>query len=144
MRKRQRTRQAPRDPGTILKLCSDPKTRLLIGDAATVAEQILYVNEVLGDFSRITFQTGILCARARYIKLLFMPVLAGRTLPITNRGKPHLASRPLHFARQHLANFRRCAHQRLSQPLWPSRNRNRELQNPHLTSTDNSLPYGCG
>ena len=22
--------------------------------------------------------------------------------------------------------------------------RNRELQNPHLTSTDNSLPYGCG
>src|SRR5580704_4826428 len=25
-----------------------------------------------------------------------------------------------------------------------SGNRNRDLQNPHLTSTDNPLPYGCG
>jgi len=32
---------------------------LLIGDAETVAEKILYVNEVLGGLSRITFQMGV-------------------------------------------------------------------------------------
>jgi probable LLM family oxidoreductase len=32
---------------------------LLIGDAETVAEKILYVNEVLGGISRITFQMGV-------------------------------------------------------------------------------------
>jgi hypothetical protein len=31
----------------------------LIGDAETVAEKILYVNEVLGGISRITFQMGV-------------------------------------------------------------------------------------
>ena len=32
---------------------------LLIGDAETVAEKILYVNETLGGLSRITFQMGV-------------------------------------------------------------------------------------
>jgi probable LLM family oxidoreductase len=32
---------------------------LLIGDAKTVAEKIIYVNEVLGGLSRITFQMGV-------------------------------------------------------------------------------------
>ena len=32
---------------------------LLIGDAETVAEKILYVNEALGGLSRITFQMGV-------------------------------------------------------------------------------------
>jgi probable LLM family oxidoreductase len=36
-----------------------PTGALLIGDADTVSEKILYVNEVLGGLSRITFQMGV-------------------------------------------------------------------------------------
>ncbi len=36
-----------------------PTGALIIGDAETVAEKILYVNEVLGGLSRITFQMGV-------------------------------------------------------------------------------------
>ena len=36
-----------------------PTGALLIGDAETVAEKILYVNEALGGVSRITFQMGV-------------------------------------------------------------------------------------
>ena len=36
-----------------------PTGALLIGDADTVAEKILYVNKVLGGISRITFQMGV-------------------------------------------------------------------------------------
>src|ERR1700729_1691811 len=36
-----------------------PTGALLIGDADTAAEKILYVNEVLGGLSRITFQMGV-------------------------------------------------------------------------------------
>jgi probable LLM family oxidoreductase len=36
-----------------------PTGPLLIGDAETVAQKILYVNEVLGGLSRITFQMGV-------------------------------------------------------------------------------------
>jgi alkanesulfonate monooxygenase SsuD/methylene tetrahydromethanopterin reductase-like flavin-dependent oxidoreductase (luciferase family) len=36
-----------------------PTGALLIGDAKTVANKILYVNEVLGGISRITFQMGV-------------------------------------------------------------------------------------
>src|SRR6266702_1052869 len=36
-----------------------PTGALLIGDAKTVAKKILYVNEVLGGISRITFQMGV-------------------------------------------------------------------------------------
>ncbi|MGA2813199.1 MAG: LLM class flavin-dependent oxidoreductase [Candidatus Acidiferrum sp.] len=36
-----------------------PKGALLIGDAETVAEKILYVHEALGGISRITFQMGV-------------------------------------------------------------------------------------
>src|SRR6202158_3147169 len=36
-----------------------PTGALLIGDAKTVAEKMLYVNEVLGGLSRITFQMGV-------------------------------------------------------------------------------------
>jgi hypothetical protein len=35
-----------------------PTGALLIGDAETVAEKVLYVNKVLGGISRITFQMG--------------------------------------------------------------------------------------
>src|ERR1700736_6329849 len=36
-----------------------PTGALLIGDAKTVARKILYVNEVLGGISRVTFQMGV-------------------------------------------------------------------------------------
>ncbi len=36
-----------------------PTGALLIGDAETVAKKILYVNEVLGGISRVTFQMGV-------------------------------------------------------------------------------------
>jgi len=36
-----------------------PTGALLIADAATIVEKILYVNEVLGGLSRITFQMGV-------------------------------------------------------------------------------------
>jgi probable LLM family oxidoreductase len=36
-----------------------PTGALLIGDAETIAKKILYVNEVLGGLSRITFQMGV-------------------------------------------------------------------------------------
>ena len=36
-----------------------PTGALLIGDAETVAKKIIYVNEVLGGLSRITFQMGV-------------------------------------------------------------------------------------
>src|ERR1700726_275688 len=36
-----------------------PKGALLIGDAGTVAEKILYIHEALGGISRITFQMGV-------------------------------------------------------------------------------------
>ena len=36
-----------------------PTGALLIGDAETIAEKILYVSEVLGGLSRITFQMGV-------------------------------------------------------------------------------------
>src|ERR1700677_3232649 len=36
-----------------------PAGALLIGDAKTVAEKILYVNEALGGISRLTFQMGV-------------------------------------------------------------------------------------
>jgi len=36
-----------------------PTGALLIGDAQTVAEKILYVNEALGGISRLTFQMGV-------------------------------------------------------------------------------------
>jgi alkanesulfonate monooxygenase SsuD/methylene tetrahydromethanopterin reductase-like flavin-dependent oxidoreductase (luciferase family) len=36
-----------------------PTGALLIGDAKTVAKKILYVNDVLGGISRVTFQMGV-------------------------------------------------------------------------------------
>jgi alkanesulfonate monooxygenase SsuD/methylene tetrahydromethanopterin reductase-like flavin-dependent oxidoreductase (luciferase family) len=36
-----------------------PKGALIIGDAETVTEKILYINEALGGVSRITFQMGV-------------------------------------------------------------------------------------
>src|SRR6202795_4800207 len=55
-----------------------PTGALLIGDAETIAEKILYVNEVLGGLSRITFQMGVSALphekMLRSIELLGTPV----------------------------------------------------------------------
>ena len=42
-----------------------PTGALIVGDAETVTEKILYVNEALGGISRITFQMGVAPCRTR-------------------------------------------------------------------------------
>lgn len=51
----------PRLPATLAQFDAvrGPTGALLIGDAETVAQKMLYVNEVLGGLSRITFQMGV-------------------------------------------------------------------------------------
>ncbi len=53
-----------------------PKGALLIGDAQTVAEKILYVNEALGGIDRLTFQMSI--AALSHAKLMRAIELLGR------------------------------------------------------------------
>src|SRR3984957_18431836 len=58
-----------------------PTGALLIGDAETVAEKILYVNEVLGGISRITFQMGV--STLPHQKMLrAIEILGTRVVPI--------------------------------------------------------------
>src|ERR1700733_3225603 len=61
-----------------------PTGALLIGDAETVAEKILYVNEVLGGLSRITFQMG--ASTLPHEKMLrAIEILGTRVAPIIRR-----------------------------------------------------------
>ncbi|HTB79385.1 MAG TPA: LLM class flavin-dependent oxidoreductase [Opitutaceae bacterium] len=58
-----------------------PKGALLIGDADTVAEKILYVNEALGGISRLTFQMSV--ATLPHAKLVrAIEILGARVAPI--------------------------------------------------------------
>jgi alkanesulfonate monooxygenase SsuD/methylene tetrahydromethanopterin reductase-like flavin-dependent oxidoreductase (luciferase family) len=67
-----------------------PTGALLIGDAETVAEKILYVNEVLGGLSRITFQMGV--STLPHQKMLrAIEILGTRVAPIARR---ELAAKP--------------------------------------------------
>jgi alkanesulfonate monooxygenase SsuD/methylene tetrahydromethanopterin reductase-like flavin-dependent oxidoreductase (luciferase family) len=67
-----------------------PTGALLIGDAETVAEKILYVNEVLGGLSRITFQMGV--STLPHQKMLrAIEILGTRVAPIVRR---ELAAKP--------------------------------------------------
>jgi probable LLM family oxidoreductase len=67
-----------------------PTGALLIGDAETVAEKILYVNEALGGISRITFQMGV--STLPHQKMLrAIEILGNRVVPIL-RGE--LAASP--------------------------------------------------
>lgn len=59
---------------------------LFIGDAETVAEKILYVNEALGGISRVSFQMTV--ATLPQIKLLRATELLGtEVVPLIRSGK---------------------------------------------------------
>jgi alkanesulfonate monooxygenase SsuD/methylene tetrahydromethanopterin reductase-like flavin-dependent oxidoreductase (luciferase family) len=61
-----------------------PTGALLIGDVETVAEKILYVNEVLGGLSRITFQMGV--SALPHVKMLrSIELLGARVAPIVQK-----------------------------------------------------------
>jgi hypothetical protein len=61
-----------------------PTGALLIGDAETVAKKILYVNEVLGGISRLTFQMGV--STLPHQKMLrAIEILGSRVAPIVGR-----------------------------------------------------------
>jgi probable LLM family oxidoreductase len=61
-----------------------PTGALLIGDAETVAEKILYVNEALGGLTRITFQMGV--STLPHQKMLrAIEILGTRVAPVVHR-----------------------------------------------------------
>jgi len=62
-----------------------PTGALLIGDADTVSEKILYVNEVLGGLSRITFQMGV--SALPHQKMLRSIELLGTRVAAVVRGE---------------------------------------------------------
>ena len=65
-------------------LLRGPKGALMIGDAETVAEKILYQNKALGGISRVTFQMGV--STLPHKKMLRAIELLGTKLsPIINR-----------------------------------------------------------
>src|ERR1700723_3734639 len=69
-----------------------PTGALLIGDAETVAGKILYVNEVLGGLSRITFQMGV--STLPHQKMLSSVELLGtRVAPIVRKEFSAVSSR---------------------------------------------------
>jgi len=65
---------------------------LLIGDAETVAQKILYVNEVLGGLARITFQMGV-SALPHEKMLRSIELLGTRVAAIVRRELTAVASR---------------------------------------------------
>src|SRR5271169_2160265 len=69
-----------------------PTGALLIGDAETVAEKILYVNEALGGISRITFQMGVSTLPSQKM-LRAIEILGTRVAPMVRR---ELAASPAH------------------------------------------------
>ena len=57
---------------------------MLIGDAESVARKVLYVNEVLGGLSRITFQMGV--SALPHAKMLrSIELLGTRFVPIVRK-----------------------------------------------------------
>jgi probable LLM family oxidoreductase len=61
-----------------------PTGALLIGDAETITQKILYVNEVLGGLARITFQMGV-SALPHEKMLRSIELLGARVAPIVHR-----------------------------------------------------------
>jgi len=73
-----------------------PSGALLIGDADTVAQKMLYVNDVLGGLSRITFQMGV-SALPREKMLWSIELLGTRVAPMVHqelRPTPESRHRP--------------------------------------------------
>ena len=71
-----------------------PTGALLIGDAEIVAEKILYVNDVLGGLSRITFQMGV-SALAHQKMSRSIELLGTRVAPLVGQK---LTAKPLKLA----------------------------------------------
>ena len=69
-----------------------PTGALLIGDAETVAQKILYVNEVLGGLTRITFQMGV-SALPHEKMLRSIELLGTRVAPIVRKEFTAVTSR---------------------------------------------------
>jgi hypothetical protein len=65
---------------------------LLIGDAETVAQRILYVNEVIGGLARITFQMGV-SALPHEKMLRSIELLGTRVAPIVRKQFTAVTSR---------------------------------------------------
>src|ERR1700681_4694700 len=61
-----------------------PTGALLVGDAETVAEKLLYVNDALGGISRITFQMGVSTLPHRKM-LRAIEILGTRVAPLVRR-----------------------------------------------------------
>jgi hypothetical protein len=57
---------------------------LLIGDSETVAQKIVYVNEILGGLSRITFQMGV-SALPHQRMLRSIELLGTRVAPVIRK-----------------------------------------------------------
>src|ERR1700724_830262 len=70
-----------------------PTGALLIGDAERVAEKILYVNEVLGGLSRITFQMGV-SALPHEKMLRSIELLGTRVAPVARKEFTAVSLRP--------------------------------------------------
>jgi len=68
-----------------------PTGALLVGDAETIAEKILYVNEVLGGLSRITFQMGV-SALPHEKMLRSIELLGTRVAPIVRNERTAVSS----------------------------------------------------
>ncbi len=69
-----------------------PTGALLIGDADTVAQKILYVNEVLGGLARITFQMGV-SALPHEKMLRSIELLGTRVAPLVRTRLTAVSSR---------------------------------------------------
>src|SRR6202030_1881419 len=69
-----------------------PTGALLIGDAETVTQKILYVNEVLGGLARITFQMGV-SALPHEKMLSSIELLGTRVAPIVRKEFSAVSSR---------------------------------------------------
>jgi hypothetical protein len=80
---RQRTRWPPATRAQFDAL-RGPTGALLIGAAETIAEKILYVSEVLGGLSRITFQMGV-SALPHEKMLRSIELLGTRVAPILRK-----------------------------------------------------------
>jgi probable LLM family oxidoreductase len=75
-----------------------PTGALLIGDAETVARKVVYVNEVLGGLSRITFQMGV-SALPHPKMLRSIHLLGTRVAPIVRKELSADASPGVEFLR---------------------------------------------
>jgi probable LLM family oxidoreductase len=62
-----------------------PTGALLIGDAETVAEKILHINEALGGISRLTFQMGVSTLPQEKM-LRAIEILGGKLAPLVRKG----------------------------------------------------------